>query len=73
MKISVVLLVIFSMYFKNYKSLYFLLNEGKEKCIYDEIPEEEVINFFFFIQTKLLSFKLGCEIRISINGCISNC
>ena len=48
MKTSVLILVIFGIYFQSSNSLYFLLNEGKEKCIYDEIPEEEVINYFLF-------------------------
>ena len=73
MKNSFLILIILAIYFQNSNGIYFLLTEGKEKCIYDEIPDEEVkhlislifciyINFYFL-------FKKGCEIRILINGC----
>ena len=39
MKASVVLLTLIVIYFQSNNALYFLLNEGKEKCVYDEIPD----------------------------------
>ena len=44
MKNIVFLLFFIGIYLHTANSIYFLLTEGKEKCIYDDIPDDEVKN-----------------------------
>ena len=48
MKNRLFFIVLLLIWFQNSLGVYFLVTEGKEKCIYDEIPEEEVFIILIF-------------------------